>query len=526
MMSDDPLSVYKVLMSARTIDGVSEQKALEYIEALIDVSFDARETEGLVRGIDWAKRLRERNLNSGQSALLHYFTANAWENLRRLRRQTPESRWEWDQEEVEHEIFHYRSSLREKGLSELEPERELQVLTNLGNLLGNGGRFSEAIEYWDRVLAKSHLFGMAHGNRGAFLCDYARALYDRGHQVIFFKYAHAELKTALSLELYDDARKHFDELRAEIESKVPHQWLEEETNLNGRSVGRSRAEKRYRGWCLENRLFLNPLNDLGPYQIAARDVLGTPAIVVAISEGPYYQGYFNQMKQEFVSARYIYCEGINLGRLHFSDRNVTLFNTLDYPAYSLAVEKVKAAFRITYSMFDKVAYFLNHYLGLSIPERQVSFRTIWYESQNKKRGLRDYFEHRDNWPLRGLFWLSKDLYEDKPGFRESIEPDAQEIVNIRNHLEHKYLKLHDSLWSGRHSNDKEIDRALSDTLAFSLYRCDFEAKTLRLLKMARAALIYLSLAIHREEQRRASERGPDAKIGLMPSSLIEDEWKV
>jgi hypothetical protein len=232
------------------------------------------------------------------------------------------------------------------------------------------------------------------------------------------------------------------------------------------------------------------------------------------------------MKQEFVSARYLYYEGINPERGHFSDKAVLLFNTLDYPSYSLAVEKMKASFRAAYSLLDKIAYFLNHYLQLSIPEKQVSFRTFWYEAQTKKNGLRKDFQQRRNWPLRGLFWLSKDLYEDKPGFKESIEPDAQELNDIRNHLEHKYLKIHEDLWPGPPAHDDEISRALADTLAFSIYRQDFKEKTLRLIKMARAALIYLSLAIHSEERKRAKERGRDVFIPGMPMDVWEDDWKV
>ncbi len=195
---------------------------------------------------------------------------------------------------------------------------------------------------------------------------------------------------------------------------------------------------------------------------------------------------------------------------HFSDRDVLLYNTLDYPSYSLAVEKVKASFRMVYSLFDKIAYFLNEYLDLSIPKKRVSFKTLWYEAHNKKKGVRPDFQKRQNWPLRGLFWLSKDLFEDNLGFKESIEPDAQELHDIRNHLEHKYLKLHEGLWHGPPSDNDKASFALADTLAFSMDRREFEAKTLRLIKMARAALIYLSLAIHCEEQRRTKERRPDS----------------
>jgi len=36
-----------------------------------------------------------------------------------------------------------------------------------------------------------------------------------------------------------------------------------------------------------------------------------------------------------------------------------------------------------YSLFDKIAFFLNHYLKLGIPSTQVMFRHIW---KDKKTG--------------------------------------------------------------------------------------------------------------------------------------------
>ncbi len=139
--------------------------------------------------------------------------------------------------------------------------------------------------------------------------------------------------------------------------------------------------------------------------------------------------------------------------------------------------------------------------------------------------MRPDFQQRQNWPLRGLFWLSKDFFEDDPGFKESIEPDAQKLSDIRNHLEHRYLKLHED-WYYTTSDSDESPRKLADTLAFSLYRREFEAKTLRLIKIARAALIYLSLTIHCEEQLRAKKRGSDDILLEMPLYVLEDEWKV
>ena len=227
-----------------------------------------------------------------------------------------------------------------------------------------------------------------------------------------------------------------------------------------------------------------------------------------------------------MSARYLCYEGINERQPHFSDREVLLYNTLDYPSYSVATERIKSAFRICYSIFDKAAFFLNHYLDLAIPEKSVKFRTFWYIEQSRKKGLRADFENRQNWPLRGLFWLSKDLYEEEVGFKEAIEPDARELSEIRNHLEHKYLKLHGDDWRGPSPANDELSRSLSDTLAFSMYRRDFERKTLKLLKLSRAALVYLSLAIHCEEQQRKKKEDPNSFVMRTPLDVWEYEWKV
>jgi hypothetical protein len=289
-------------------------------------------------------------------------------------------------------------------------------------------------------------------------------------------------------------------------------------------LGHSEDEIRYRRWCLRNRLFLNPLNDLGPYSIASHDVLTTPSIVVKPGEGMHFQGFYNQLKQEYASARFLCFEGATSTSPHFSDKGVLLVNTLDYPCYSLAVEKVKMAFRMAYSLLDKVSYFLNSYLALGIPERRVSFRSFWYVGQERRQGLRPEFDVCDNWPLRGLFWLSKNLFENAPEFRECLEPHAQELDAVRNHAEHKYLKLHDRLWSGP-TDEGSAFGGRTDALAFSVYRSDFTAKAIGLMKMARAALTYLSLAIHAEERKRELARPTKGLVLPMPMDTWEDEWK-
>ena len=96
----------------------------------------------------------------------------------------------------------------------------------------------------------------------------------------------------------------------------------------------------------------------------------------------------------------------------------------------------------------------------------------------------------------------------------AVEPEAKELRKLRNHLEHRYLKLSHERWSGfaaAHSEllkyiDPEYTRpealnALDDNLALFQGRSEFDTKALHMFQMVQSALIYLCLADHSEEGR-------------------------
>ena len=229
-------------------------------------------------------------------------------------------------------------------------------------------------------------------------------------------------------------------------------------------------------------------------------------------------GFYNQLKQEFVSARWLLFEALQGDESHFSDKDVLLYNTLEYPMYGLSVEKMRSAYRVAYSLLDKTAYFLNHYFALGHPDRTVNFRNVWYQPKTMgQKVLHDELAGRENWPLRGLFWLSKDIFE--PDIKGVTEPDAQALYDIRNHLEHKYLQVVETVFEslvpvpdGEH------------VLGYRISWADFRSKTTRIFKLARASLIYLSLAVHKEEKRREQERSAHT-VMPMPLATWSDEWK-
>lgn len=524
--ADDRERLGDVMQQGNTTDGpslagLSDEEALQVIGHLTDLADDEARPKLADYALALADELEGRGLAADHSAVLDYFRANAWACRYHQRLASHEALWEFEQPELRQQVLLLRRAAYGDGFSLLPPLRRCQILTNLGNQLDTLGRFIEARACWNSALAIDPDFWMARANRARALMFYANSLYDAGHQCVFAYHAHRDMTQAVDLitrspHLGDPRLKGtFMMSAAEIARHFDLAAIADKYRPDAGGLGRSEAERRYRRWCLANVLFLNPLNDVEQAQIAAADVLNLPTFTLPIDEPPVVLGMFNELKQSFASARWLLWEGVSRDSVHFSDRGVTLANTLDYPSYGLNVEKVRIAFRMAYSIFDKIAYFLDFYLGLGIKGNRIYFRTLWRE---KEQGpLRERISSSRNWPLRGLYWLSKDLFEE--GMKDSTDPDARALAELRNHLEHKYVKVHEDLLSIRTDFDP-----FRDTLAYMVSRPHLERRTLRLLQLARSALIYLSLAMHHEERKRQDE-DEERLSAPMSFGAWKDDWK-
>lgn len=505
--------------SGSTLTGLSDEDALQLIGLLVDQAEDENRAELTDRALRLADELEERGLPPDQSALLEYFKANAWACRYRLRRANHDSSWEFEQPELRQQVLLLRRAAHGDGFPTLPPMRQCQILTNLGNQLDTLGRFIEARAFWAAALAIDPDFWMARANRARALMFYAHALYDPGHQCVFAYHAHHELTRAVELigkhPHLGDARleRTFAVSAADIARRFDLAAIAESYRPAAGSLGRSKTEHAYRRWCLMNTLFLNPLNDVDQTPIGASDVLTLPSFTLPINDPPVVLGMFNELKQTFASARWLAWEGITRDGTHFSDRGVILANTLDYPSCGLNVEKTRIAFRMAYSILDKIAYFLNFYLGLGMRADRVSFRKLWHEKNESQ--LREQISTSRNWALRGLYWLSKDLFEE--GMKESTDPDARALADLRNHLEHKYVKVRE------YSLSVQPYDLFCDTYAYTILRSDLERRTLRVLQLARSALIYLSLAMHHEERSRGKDN--ERLAAPMHYDTLSDDWK-
>ncbi|MGY6646952.1 MAG: LA2681 family HEPN domain-containing protein [Salinarimonas sp.] len=437
-------------------------------------------------------------------ALLHYFRSNVQNGLQFAL--NPHD-WSWRQPHRERQILYLRQARSASSFASLSPIRRAQILTNLANQMSTLGRPIEALRIYEYVLMTSPRFAMAIANRGLVRWCLARMVHDVGHRAILAAYACRDLERVAGPNLdWERPPANIVALvnakASEIRSAVDVDMVLAKTEMDGWPLGEGQA-KSYRLRMLDRRLFLNPLVMLGPHSIAAGDPLHLPSHTFAEGTVPPLLGWYNQMKEEFISARLLYHEAMEAQPLgdrtpHFADENVRLYDTLDYPAFSIGAERLRLAFRTAYGLLDKIAGFVSLYFDLGHDPNRINLRGIWYTDPRKRRVLHPALADRPNLALRGLYWLSFDIIGDPTGNEngsdDALAPEAAHLNTLRNAIEHRCLVLTTEIFGKR--TDDVIER--EEITAF-------RHNTERMLELVHEALILLSLAMHKEEMRKLQD---------------------
>ena len=237
-----------------------------------------------------------------------------------------------------------------------------------------------------------------------------------------------------------------------------------------------------------------------------QDILQITSITTTIEQEdpPFVFEMFNQIKEEYIYARYLLYEVINpIGKVHLADKETHLEDTLNYSSYSIRIEKLKTAYRTLYSIFDRIAFFLNAYLKLGVVEQKVNFDSIWSRLKEKEA---------KNIALSALHWIDRDFKEK---FGNAGAPHTKEIKMLRNALEHKFVSVHMFSIENEVKIGKDYIYRISEE---SLIEC-----TMDLLQLIREAVIELTIAIRIEEkQRNPSEK----KVLQMSMMEYLDEFKI
>ncbi len=220
--------------------------------------------------------------------------------------------WDWTQKEIEAQTSHYWSALFEIEKYETLPEQlkpqKAHILANIANMLSNIGRCVEAITYYNKALELSPKDPQIVGNIGTCLKMYAVQLYDPGHQTKILSIAAQKLMESIANPtLFLSAKSFFEnELRTIHDNDKDRETIalvSQKLSKDSRIFFESTKEQVYWNWALSNNLFLNPLNDLGPYPIAGSDPIHLPTIRLSTAEvqnnkQKLFQGFINTIKED------------------------------------------------------------------------------------------------------------------------------------------------------------------------------------------------------------------------------------
>jgi hypothetical protein len=493
------------------------RKDLLQLGMLIDKAKSLNDVPKIREYLDILKNYVTNDLRHNEKIYFHYIYAIALCDLRQ--HTTSPNEKLYNQPLVDQELYHLRVAENiclQVGVNGSEEDVSLNsikshIYTNLGNLYDHTGRFVEAMRSWQLALHFTPEFAMAEFNIGFSLMNtiyYYEAICFEDLKYLSYYYMNKYKNDWRFQRNYPAIEEYYNGMyqNAVIKpSPKPLQLSDTKEDL-------------YRYWCVSNCLYLNPYNDIDSEStLSLTDNLYYQELILLKEE--YFKHntlihIFNQIKQEYVSARYmLYCYFEQSGVKHFSDNEVFLADLNDYSEISYNTELAKSSFRSLYSILDKIAYFLNVYLDLNICESVVDFKKIWF-SDSKCKHLRVKIREEDNFPLMALYYIRKDLFCHEDGFITS--PEARLMQKIRNYMEHKCFVLVDG--TNEYFEEKDSTLYLSRSL--------FESKAYHLITIIRASIIYLKNVVTVREYNRKNEI---EKIGnLIPIYVgdIDPEYRV
>ena len=374
-----------------------------------------------------------------------------------------------------------------------------EIYVNLGNCYDEIGRAVEAQECYDEALKFDPEHGMALGNKGQGLFNYA-AWCDE-HRGTFLIEAYALLSKAIEKGVNPEAVGTFSYYIEIIKKHTPDQsYLKKTFEYPGYEIkAEGKFEEFLTNFCLEHKLYLNICNFCQKCNAAIGDTVTIRKMIASSNEDSFFalSSYLNHIKQDYVTARFLLVlsqyKGINLD---FVDKNVKLIDTLDSMRYNIYIQLIKEAFKSFYNILDKIACFINDYLKLGVPESNVDFRRIWYSDYKTKR-VRQEIREKGNFGLNALFDIHNDF--------ESGTCTA--LRKSRNALTHRFLNI-------RQSQEVENEENMSEESLL--------IKTLQLAKIVRSAIIYLLFFVYwseRKKERNIKKPIPAIEAKEVPNNL-------
>jgi len=423
---------------------------------------------------------------------------------------------EGEAEKARESLLSQRRLLQELLLRErtLPTDLRIKVHTNCANALDETGRSVEAIDHFVAAWRLNPAHMLAKGNCGFTLTRLAPVSGARGRHNLDAGIALLEEACAAPQNILAYAPpsavanlvEKRDKARAKVERLIKNglhgleAWRTHRREVHGQPPAPAWLAR-----IVGDRLLLS-LNQfpLASEQEALDDLFfatlssGSDSASEEWALGLIY--VLNAIKEEFAVARYLYYQAIDSQSEDTTARSkvTTYADAGTFAEFGLAVGLLKAGFRTSIDILDKIAFFLNAYMKLGLGERQVSFGTVWYRHGDRTKGEHPTVQDsrkRNIW-LRALSDLRDDWFADRfPGpFRD-----------LRNIGTHRGLVLFSTTEEGAADGIRTID--------------DHAIEALLMLRSVKAAIEYLVLFTNAEEKERMATAKKEGRMLTRPLNL-------
>jgi len=490
---------------------VVDKRVME-LSRIFDESFINNDSESTMKAIQESLLLLEQSYNVPTKMQICYNIATSYGDLRKYT----------DERNIEKEIYYFRYAIdlyeaeylfvfdEEEGNIERKIAKyiAMRAYTNIGNSMKHVGRYITAIDYYNNALLIENTFAMVSLNLSFTLFRYAQ-IQIKPHEQQYYHHAcyHYYEQTKL-YKVNLESEKYLTQLEETMKSF--HQdyidnYLTKDLGLPKFKV-KNPAEADYRHHILLNRLFLEPCLDILGDICFAVDSLNLP---LSKDEKPIIIGLFNQIKQEYNTARYLWYESTVVRDpfitdiiKHISDNELDFITLDDTANHSYRENLLRVSFKAAYSIFDRIAFFINEYFAVGLTGSRISFKNIWKDAIKDSKGKVRYSmpnpimkAYGDNYLVKAMYWLQKDFYEDKD--TNITSPNAEPLYKMRNDMEHNCIRTVEVL-----PLDKRENKFTKFTTEYQI-----ENNTYKLLKLLREIIIYLCLAINLEEKKVVNSKG-------------------
>jgi tetratricopeptide (TPR) repeat protein len=468
-------TILKLMRDGRAAEAASELANLDRFEAdnpmpfkllkgqlQIDLGAEMGDVRVVAAGLGLAASVSPEHLPAEAVCSYWYNLGNGHSALLSLKKLPPGIR-RAQEESFRQAKRAYRTAMASPTTDQ---ETAARLYTNYGNLISSVGRHVEAIGAYDNALEHKPEHAMATLNKGTALCEYSNLVGPPTKRSVLIeaqKLLTQSVGFGLDATPSKTARRYLTKLEQIIgPPKAPsghkkndeHSWSE--------------IESEHVAFCLGNRLYLHPC------PLTSHRSWMDPLAVAFPTENKREQfelvsDELAVLKQEYVAARFLlFTYRTQMPDLRFVNEG-TFLPRMDRKSGDIYAQLLVLSFRTSYSILDKIAYFMNHYCAVGLKEREVYFRE---ELFLQKKSIRPQIARYDGDQMAAIYDLCAEF---------SWGSDLSGLKKMRHHLEHRCVAI-DSL--GGTSLESE-----------SLYQ-----DALKLLQIVRAAIFYLYFFVRRNER--------------------------